>query len=154
MPVYRTHTEEDIEPAIRLIQDVYKEILGRDINKFIRGEVERILDEFEGDQDLFLIAEHGGEVVGTVFIEHSNPEADCCNMQFLVVRKDHRGHGHGRDLVTNGLEFAKGAGYRTVELIATADFDFALEMYKRMGFKHVDTYLWQENEVLTFDRFL
>ena len=154
MLVYRPIQPPEEEEAVRLISEVYREVLGREVNKFIRDEVRRILDEFDEDRDLFLIAEHDGELVGTVIMEHGNPEPGCCNMQFLVVRPDHRGHGHGHELVTKGLEFAKGAGYRTVELNATADFDFALAMYERMGFEHVDTYLWQENEVYTFDKFL
>ncbi len=154
MMVYRPFEPPEEEAAVRLISEVYREVLGREVNKFIRDEVRRILDEFDKSQDLFLIAEHDGEMVGTVIVEHANPESGCCNMQFLVVRSDHRGHGHGRELVTKGLEFARQAGYRTVELNATADFDFALAMYERMGFQHVDTYLWQENEVYTFDKLL
>ena len=151
---YRPASKEDIEPAIRLISEVYKEVLGREVNKFVRSEVERIIGEFDEERDLLLIAEHDGELVGAVVMEHSNPEEETCNMQFLVVRGDHRGHGHGRELVVKGLDFAKGAGYKSVELNATADFDFALRMYERMGFKHVDTYLWHGSEVLTFDKFL
>lgn len=154
MTDYRPHRTEEVETAVGLISEVYREVLGRDIGKFIRGEVDRILAEFEPQRDLFLVAEHAGEVVGTVIMEHGNPSEDACNMQFLVVRPDHRGHGHGRELVTRGLEFAKAAGYKTVELNATADFDFAIEMYKRMGFSHVDTYLWQGSEVMTFEKFL
>jgi N-acetylglutamate synthase-like GNAT family acetyltransferase len=152
--VYRTHRPDEVDDAIKLISEVYKEVLGREVNKFVRDEVQRILEEFRDEEDLFLVAEHDGEMVGTVFIEHSNPEAECCNMQFLVVRADHRGHGHGRELVTRSLDFAREAGYKTVELIATAEFDFALRMYEHMGFQHVDTYLWQGSEVLTFDKFL
>jgi ribosomal protein S18 acetylase RimI-like enzyme len=151
---YRTFEPSEEDEAVRLISEVYREVLGREVNKFIRDEVRRILEEYDEEQDLFLVAEHDDEMVGTVIMEHSNPEPACCNMQFLVVRPDHRGHGHGRELLTKGLEFAREAGYRSVELIATADFDFALAMYERMGFQHVDTYLWQENEVLTFDKFL
>ncbi len=154
MMTYRPQRDDETEVAIKLISTVYKEVLGRDINKFVRDEVYRMLEEYDPEQDLFLVAEHDGELVGTVIMEHSNPEPGCCNMQFLVVRPDHRGHGHGRSLVTKGLEFAKEAGYETVELNATAAFDFALHMYERMGFQHVDTYLWQENEVMTFDKFL
>lgn len=154
MTVLRPHEEQDIEPAIGLISEVYREVLGRDIGKFIRSEVERILESFDARADLFLIAEHDGELVGSLVIEHNNPEEDCCNMQFLVVRPDHRGHGHGRELVTRGLEFAKQAGYKSIELNATRDFDFALRMYERMGFTHVDTYLWQGNDMLTFDKLL
>ncbi len=154
MTVLRPHEEKDIESAIGLISEVYREVLGHDIGKFIRSEVERILESFDSHRDLFLIAEHDGELVGTLVIEHNNPEEDCCNMQFLVVRPDHRGHGHGRDLVTRGLEFAKQTGYKSVELNATREFDFALRMYERMGFTHVDTYLWHGNDVLTFDKLL
>jgi N-acetylglutamate synthase-like GNAT family acetyltransferase len=154
MLVYRPHRPDEVDDAIKLISDVYREVLGREVNKFVRDEVHRILDDFEEDNDLFLVAEHGDEMVGTVFIEHNNPEADCCNMQFLVVRRDHRGHGHGRELVSRGLEFAREAGFKTVELNATADFDFAITMYESMGFELIDTYLWQGSEVLTFDKFL
>lgn len=151
---YRPLNREEEDTAVHLISDVYREVLGREVNKFVRDEVHRILDEFDDERDLFLVVEHEGNLVGTVIIEHANPEPCCCNMQFLVVRPDHRGHGHGRELVTQGLEFAKRAGYQRVELNATADFDFALEMYKRMGFQHVDTYLWHDNEVFTLDKFL
>jgi putative acetyltransferase len=154
MLVYRPQRDDETEEAIKLISDVYKEVLGREINKFVRDEVYRILEEYDPEQDMFLVAEHDGELVGTVIMEHSNPEPGCCNMQFLVVRPDHRGHGHGRYLVEKGLDFAREAGYGTVELIATADFEFALRMYGSMGFQHVDTYLWQENEVMTFEKFL
>ena len=154
MMVYRPHRDDETDEAIGHIADVYKEVLGREINKFVRDEVYRFLEEYDPEQDLFLIAEHDGELVGTVILDHTNPEPRCCNMQFLVVRPDHRGHGHGRELVTKGLKFAKEAGYETVELNATAEFEFALRMYESMGFKHVDTYLWQENEVLTLDKFL
>ena len=151
---YRPVEASEEDTAIRLISEVYREVLGREVNKFVRDEVRRILDVYDSGMNLFLIAEHDDELVGTVILEHGNPEPDCCNMQFLVVRPDHRGHGHGRELVTRGLEFARGAGYKKVELNATADFDFALAMYERMGFVRVDTYLWQENEVYTFEKFL
>jgi predicted N-acetyltransferase YhbS len=154
MMVYRPFDVSEEDDAVRLISEVYREVLGREVNKYVRDEVRRILEEYDDSQDLFLVAEHDGEMVGTVIMEHGNPEPGCCNMQFLVVRSDHRGHGHGHKLVNQGLEFARGAGYKTVELIATAEFDFALSMYERLGFEHVDTYLWQENEVYTFDKFL
>ncbi len=154
MLVYRPFESSEEDVAVSLISEVYREVLGREVNKFVRDEVRRILDEFDGSQDLFLVAEHDGEIVGSVIMEHSNPEPDCCNMQFLVVRPDHRGHGHGRELVTKGLNFAREAGYRSVELNATADFEHALAMYRSMGFEHADTYLWQENEVYTLEKFL
>ena len=154
MMVYRAFEPSEEEVAVKLISEVYREVLGREVNKFIRDEVRRILDKFDSSRDLFLVAEHDNELVGTVILEHGNPEPDCCNMQFLVVRSDHRGHGHGHEMVTQAVSFAREAGYKTVELNATADFDFALAMYERMGFEHVDTYLWQENEVYTFDKFL
>ncbi|MCK4971526.1 MAG: GNAT family N-acetyltransferase [Thermoplasmata archaeon] len=154
MMEYRPLEASEEANAVSLISDVYREVLGREINKFVRDEVRRILEEFDDSQDLFLIAEHDGELVGTLIMEHANPEPGCCNMQFLAVRPDHRGHGHGHELLTKGIDFARTAGYKTVELNATADFDFALAMYERMGFEHIDTYLWQENEVYTFDKFL
>lgn len=154
MTTYRPHNDDEVETAIQLISDVYKEVLHREVNKFVRDEVYRILEEFDQELDLFLVAEHDGEIVGAVLVEHSNPEPECCNMQFLVVKRDHRGHGHGHELVTRGLEFAREAGYRTVELTATRDFDFALRMYEGMGFRHVDTYLWHGNDVMTFEKFL
>jgi ribosomal protein S18 acetylase RimI-like enzyme len=73
-------------------------------------------------------------------------------MQFLAVRPEHRGHGHGHDLVTRGLEFAKSAGYRSAELVVMPEFEYARKIYEGMGFKHVDTYLWQGSNVLTFEK--
>jgi len=152
MATYRPFRLEDREVATHLITEVFREILGRDISKYVRDEIARFLAEFDPKRDWFLVAEEGGEIVGTVLVDHSNPESGVCNMQFLAVRPDHRGHGHGHDMITKGIEFAKSAGYRSVELIVMPEFEHARRMYEAMGFKHVDTYLWQGSNVLTFER--
>jgi len=56
--------------------------------------------------------------------------------------------------VAQGLEFARLAGYKSVELTVTPEFDFALKMYERLGFKQIDTYLWQGSNVITLERWL
>jgi putative acetyltransferase len=154
MTDYRPLLPSDVEGSISLISDVYSEMLGRNVNKFVRDEVGRILEDFQEGSDLILLVQDGGELVGTVIVEHSNPSEGTCNIQFLTVKPDHRGRGHGRELMTRALEFARSAGYKTAELHAMRAFDFALTMYEDMGFKHVDTYLWQETEVLTLEKFL
>jgi len=154
MAVYRPFRLEDREVATRLITDVYREALNRDVSKYVREELARFLSEFDRSRDLFLVAEEAGTLVGTVIIDHSNPSEGVCNMSFLAVITDHRGKGHGRELVNQGLEFARLAGYKSVELTVTPEFDFAMKMYERMGFKQVDTYLWQGSNVMTMERWL
>ncbi len=154
MAVYRPFRLEDREVATRLITDVYRESLKRDVSKYVREEVARFLSEFDRSRDLFLVAEDGGMMVGTVLMDHNNPSQGVCNMSFLTVAPEHRGKGHGRELVAQGLEFARLAGYKSVELTVTPEFDFALKMYERMGFKQVDTYLLQGSNVITLERWL
>lgn len=154
MAVYRPFRLEDREVATRLISDVYREVLGRDVKKYVREEVAKFLAGFDHTRDLFLVAEEAGALVGTVIVDHNNPSEGACNMQFLAVHSNHRRKGHGRELVTQGLAFAKLAGYKTLELIVTPEFDFALKMYEGMGFKHIDTYLWQGTNVITLEKWL
>jgi ribosomal protein S18 acetylase RimI-like enzyme len=154
MAIYRPFRLEDREVATRLITDVYREALKRDVSKYVREELARFLSEFDHSRDLFLIAEEAGTMVGTVIMDHNNPSEGVCNMSFLTVMPEFRGKGHGKELVTQGMEFARLAGYKAVELTVTPEFDFALKMYERLGFKQVDTYLYQGSNVVTLERWL
>ena len=90
----------------------------------------------ESRDEIEIIAEVAGRVVGTAGIEHIGlKEKVRHRAEFgISVDKDYWGLGIGRALTEACIECAKAAGYAQLELEAVADNKNALALYKSVGF--------------------
>jgi DNA-binding MarR family transcriptional regulator/GNAT superfamily N-acetyltransferase len=81
------------------------------------------------------IAELAGEPVGSAFVVRSTGKV--AKLRLLIVEPRARGLGIGRRLVEQSLEFARGAGYKSMELWTQKVLKSARKIYLDMGFKLV-----------------
>jgi len=82
------------------------------------------------------IAEHSGEIVGCVRLVPAAYPADPhrADVVKLLVRTDHRGHGHGRDLMATLEEHAAATG-RWLLTLTTETGRPAETIYERWGWR-------------------
>ena len=93
-------------------------------------------DKTESEDEIELLAEFGGNVVGSAGISHIGKQEKIKHRaEFgISVDKAYWGLGIGRALTQACIECAKKAGYTQLELEAVAENESAISLYQSMGF--------------------
>ena len=103
------------------------------------GLVAEVVAEFVRSHDRArercIIAERGGEVVGSVMIVAATPLT--AKLRLLLVEPSARGTGLGRRLVDEGIAFAESRGYRNMVLWTHDTLTAARRIYEAAGFRLV-----------------
>lgn len=80
------------------------------------------------------IAELHGERAGCVFCV-AGDQPDTAKLRILLVDPRSRGHGLGAQLVDRAIEFARGAGYKRMQLWTNHPLAAARRIYLSRGFR-------------------
>jgi N-acetylglutamate synthase-like GNAT family acetyltransferase len=88
---------------------------------------------FNPYRDRIWLAEAGGRIIGSVAIVRSTKlEAQ---LRWYLVHPDYRGHGLGKTLIQEALNFCKDRKYNSVFLWTTSELTTAAHLYTETGFK-------------------
>lgn len=80
------------------------------------------------------VAEQGGEVAGSVFVQAAAGEDGVAQLRMLYVEPMFRGQGLGRRLVDEAVGFARASGYRRIKLWTQDCLGSARRIYEAAGF--------------------
>jgi len=94
--------------------------------------VVNFLGNFDAKRERCWIAEIDGERAGSVFLVKDT--ATTAKLRLLLVEPDARGHGIGKLLVNECIDFARKAGYRKLTLWTNNGLDAARHIYQAAGF--------------------
>lgn len=73
---------------------------------------------------------------GALTIEGPRPESgmDSARLRFFILEESLRGHGVGRRMIAEAMQFCRDQGYRRVYLTTLPGLDAALHLYSEQGF--------------------
>ncbi|HHQ6553348.1 TPA: GNAT family acetyltransferase [Serratia fonticola] len=92
-------------------------------------DIERKLNH---DPDLFLVAEVGGEVVGSVMGGYDGHRGSA---YYLSVHPDYRGRGIANALINRLEKKLIARGCPKIQLMVREDNDTVIEMYEKLGYE-------------------
>jgi GNAT superfamily N-acetyltransferase len=114
---------------------VYAREYGYDIKfeAYVASGLAEFVESFDPKKDRIWLVEAKGRIVGSIaVVERSRRRAQ---LRWFFVHPDYRGHGIGRALLQNALQFSKKRKYKTVFLWTTSELDTARHLYQDLGFK-------------------
>lgn len=105
---------------------------------------EELVDLVESKASTLLIAEHEGDIVGTLtLVMFRIPTGVRAWIEDVVVDGDARGLGVGQALNETALEMARTAGAKTVDLTSRPSREAANRLYQRIGFVERSTNVYR-----------
>ena len=133
---------------IRLLEDfIYEAIFQRDETNLLprdvinQPEIRVFIEDFGKPDDLCLVADVEGEIVGAVWTRILCGEAkgfgniDDRTPEFAIsLYKEYRNKGIGTALMKSMLQLLKERGYKRTSLAVQKD-NYAVRMYKNVGFE-------------------
>lgn len=135
----RKATREDVPEIVRLLSG---DVLGTERELYQDPLLDEYYAAFEeidgGDKDELLVAESGGEVVGTMqltFLRHLTHRGGL-RAQIEAVRVDERrrGGGLGGAMIQHAIVRARESGCHMVQLTTNKQRHVAHRFYERLGF--------------------
>jgi len=98
-------------------------------------ELSEFLMEFQENRDGFWVATITGEFAGAIAIDGSQADKEGARLRWFIVTPGFQGHGIGKGLLRESLEFCKMAGYKRVYLWTFKGLETARYLYEGEGFR-------------------
>ncbi|MFN8211747.1 MAG: GNAT family N-acetyltransferase [Bacteroidales bacterium] len=100
---------------------------------------DNLYELFRAEGAFLLVAETDGIIDGCCGIYPTHGlDKDCAELVKFYLRKESRGKGVGRELMNRCLDEAGKMGYKKIYLESLPEFDRAVTMYEKLGFKRLD----------------
>ncbi len=120
----------------RLHATYYHEHWGFDISfeTQVGKELSEFMQDFREDLDLLAAARVDGRFAGAIAIDGHSHVAGQARLRWFIVHPDFQGLGLGQQLLRQGIEFCRRAGFRKVILWTFQGLDSARRLYEGAGF--------------------
>ena len=136
---FRTHRPGDIGYIIYRHAVLYAEAYGwgHKFELYVTRIMGDFLENYDPVREQCWIAERDGQFLGCVLVCKDKSSENTARLRVLLVEKDARGLGLGKQLSNKCVDFAREAGYEKILLSTQSDIDAARGLYKGMGFSLV-----------------
>lgn len=132
-------SKNDFKTAVQLFRE-YASQIGVDLEfQNFTKEIENIEGKYSRPKGALLIARNENNVsLGCCAIREL--EASICELKRMYLRKEARGLGIGKNMLSKSILIGKELGYQKMRLNTLPTMDSAIALYQRMGFYEIEPY--------------
>lgn len=135
--IIRKIKKEDLEGTYNLLNELYKNKIKYDIYS------KKFKESLEDDKSYSIVAEENNRIIGVLnsrLIDRLVKSKDILYIDDLIVDKDYRSNGVGKQLLQNAIKYAREKDCQTVELKSYIENVDAHRFYENNGLekKHYD----------------
>ena len=98
-------------------------------------ELSEFLRRFNEATDGFWIASVGKKIVGSIAIDGVHYDSKGAHLRWFIVAPESQGHGIGKKLLEEAIEFCRKKRFGRVYLWTFAGLDPARHLYEKFGFR-------------------
>jgi ribosomal protein S18 acetylase RimI-like enzyme len=98
-------------------------------------ELSEFLRRFKETSDGFWVARLEEKIVGSIVIDGTNHDSKGAHLRWFIVAPESQGHGIGKILLEEGVEFCRKKEFGRVYLWTFSGLDPARHLYEKFGFK-------------------
>lgn len=139
MVIYREIEPKDNQVLAHIIREVFREF-GADQpgTVYTDPSTDRLYELFNKDGAKCFVVEEEGRLGGCcgIFPTEGLPKG-CVELVKFYIKSKFRGKGHGQVLLEKCLDTAKKMAYNTIYIESLPEFDRAVSMYKKAGFRSI-----------------
>jgi len=100
---------------------------------YVAAGLGQFANTYNSDHDYFAVAELDGTIVGAIAIVGQPDQT--AQLRWFLVHPDARGHGLGKRLLSNAVDFCRQRNYKSVFLWTISELKTAAHLYRDAGFK-------------------
>lgn len=124
------------EPAVReLVRQLIDEIGRPWATQENESDLQNMEAEYIGRDGIFLVAEEKEKVIG--FADDRKLNDQICEIRRIVIAKEWRGHGLGKRLIKQIIEFARRLEYRYLDAIMDPRFKISQNLFDELDFQMI-----------------
>ena len=146
--IIRTVKNSDVPKVLKLIKTILESEFGKEAAVYPQIDLYDLETSYGGDRDCFLIAEHDGQIIGTVAIKEEDEKV--AFLRRVFVDPKYRGKGYGLKLIDKAIEFCKKKNYRHISFRGTSRMALALNLCRKKGFQEVDRMPMENFEIIRY----
>lgn len=109
---------------------------GRAFEAKVGADMAAFLGRYDPDRDLFLLAVEDDQVVGGVTVDRGEHDTvlGLAHLRWFILGPQVRGHGTGRAMLSQAVDFVRGRGDREIYLWTVDALPAARHLYDAAGF--------------------
>jgi len=103
--------------------------------------LDTLYETYQNEESVYFVLTDGVKIYGSAGIGSLEGSNEICELQKMYFLQEVRGKGLGSEMIQSCLNFAKGVGYKKCYLETLPAMQAAQKLYKKSGFKYLDTRL-------------
>ncbi len=127
----------DLGQVVALHGKIYSEEhgFGLEFEAYVMESLLEFYRQYDPKRDRVWVVEKGDKMVGFLLLMHR--EDSQAQLRYFILQKEYRGHGLGKKLIEEWMDFYNSVGYKGAYLYTTLGLEPAVSLYERYGFRKI-----------------